>query len=126
MKKMYELETSRVISCAHRLVGYQGECCNLHGHNYRITVVLRAEELDRIGIAFDFKKLKAATDNALEGYDHACLNDLEDYRDVNPTSENMARVLYRKLAASINDGNVKVYAVKVAESDSSCATYFEP
>ena len=55
---MYELETSRVISCAHRLIGYQGECCNLHGHNYRITVVLRAEELDRIGIAFDFKKLK--------------------------------------------------------------------
>ena len=123
---MFEIEIDRTFSAAHQLKGYDGDCRNLHGHNYRITVVLRAEELDRIGIAFDFKKLKAATDAALEGYDHACLNDLEDYRDINPTSENMARVLYRKLAAAINDGNVKVYAVKVAESDTSCATYFEP
>ena len=123
---MYELEISRVISCAHRLIGYRGECCNLHGHNYRITVVLRARELDAIGIAFDFKKLKAATDSALDGYDHACLNDLEDFRSVNPTSENIARVLYRKLTASVNDGNVSVYGVKVAESDTSSAMYFEP
>ena len=123
---MYELEISRVISCAHRLIGYRDECCNLHGHNYRITVVLRARELDAIGIAFDFKKLKAATDSALDGYDHACLNDLADFQSVNPTSENIARVLYRKLAASVNDGNVSVYGVKVAESDTSSAMYFEP
>ena len=122
---MYELETSRVISCAHRLIGYKGECCNFHGHNYKITVVLRAEKLDQVGIAFDFKKLKSATDQALCGYDHACLNDLEDYRTVNPTSENMARILYGKLARSINDGNVRVYTVRVCESDSSSACYFE-
>ena len=123
---MYELEISRVISCAHRLIGYQGECCNLHGHNYRITVVLRAGKLDEIGIAFDFTKLKRVTDDALAGYDHACLNDLADFREVNPTSENIARVLYRKMADAINDGNVSLYGVKVAESESSSAMYFEP
>ncbi len=123
---MYELETSRVISCAHRLAGYNGECCNLHGHNYRITVVLRAEKLDRIGIAFDFRKLKQVTDDAMAGYDHACLNDLPDFKDLNPTSENIARVLYQKMAPGINDGNVRLYIVKVAESDSSSACYMEP
>lgn len=123
---MYELEISRVISCAHRLIGYRGECCNLHGHNYRVTVVLRVRELDGIGIAFDFKKLKSAADAALDGYDHACLNDLPDYRELNPTSENIARTLYGKLSAAVNDGNVMVYGVKVAESETSSAMYFEP
>ena len=45
---------------------------------------------------------------------------------MNPTSENIARVLYRKLAPAIADGNVSLYGVKVAESESSSAMYFEP
>ena len=122
---MFELEISRVVSCAHQLRGYDGACCLLHGHNYKITVVLRAAELDAIGIAVDFKRLKAVADELLEQYDHHFLNELPEYRQVNPTSENMARTLYRQLAERLNDGNVKVTAVKVAESDSSCATYFE-
>ncbi len=122
---MFELEISRTISAAHRLRGYDGECCNLHGHNYEIIVVLRAEKLDAVGIAVDFKKLKAAADELLASYDHACLNDLPDYTALNPTSENMAATLYRHLAERMNDGNVKVHAVKVKESPSSCATYFE-
>ena len=122
---MFELEINRVIASAHRLRGYDGACCNLHGHNYRITAVLRARRLDAIGIGVDFKKLKAEVDALLADYDHALLNDLPDYAELNPTSENMAMTLYRKLAAKMNDGNVRVQAVKVAESDSSCATYFE-
>lgn len=122
---MFELEISRMISAAHRLRGYDGACCNLHGHNYEIIVVLQAKQLDAIGIGVDFKKLKAVADEILAGYDHAFLNDLPDYAELNPTSENMAMTLYRKLADRMNDGNVRVTAVKVKESPSSCATYFE-
>lgn len=122
---MFELEISRDISAAHQLRGYDGACCNLHGHNYQIIVVLQAKELDSIGIGVDFKKLKAVADELLSSYDHAFLNDLPEYQDLNPTSENMAMTLYKKLANKMNDGNVKVTAVKVKESPSSCATYFE-
>ena len=122
---MFELEIRRDIASAHRLRGYDGACCNLHGHNYRITAVLRARELDAIGIGVDFKRIKSELDCCLAGYDHAFLNDHPDFAELNPTSENIARVLYRKLAVKVNDDNVKVYSVKVAESDSSCATYFE-
>ncbi len=122
---MFELEISRSISAAHQLRGYDGACCNLHGHNYEIIVVLHAKELDAIGIGVDFKKLKAAADELLASYDHAFLNDLPDYANINPTSENMAMVLYRRLSERMNDGNVKVWTVKVKESDSSCAAYFE-
>lgn len=122
---MFELEISREISAAHQLRGYDGACCNLHGHNYQIIVVLQAKELDTIGIGVDFKKLKAVADELLSSYDHAFLNDLPEYKELNPTSENMAMTLYKKLVAKMNDGNVKVTAVKVKESPSSCATYFE-
>lgn len=122
---MYELEIKRTIASAHRLRGYDGACCNLHGHNYEITAVLRARELDAIGIGVDFKKLKGEVDRLLDGYDHAFLNEHPDFVEVNPTSENIARTLYRKLAERMNDGNVKVQAIKVGESSTSCATYFE-
>ena len=68
---------------------------------------------------------KAELDALLNPYDHACLNDLPDFRELNPTSENIAKTLYKKLAAKMNDGNVRVRAIRVSESDSSRATYFE-
>ena len=56
---MFEIEIDRSFSAAHQLRGYNGDCCKLHGHNYKITVTVRSSELDEIGIALDFKKLKA-------------------------------------------------------------------
>ena len=122
---MYELETSRVISCAHRLVGYQGECCNLHGHNYNVIAVVRTDKLNEIGIALDFKRLKAALDGILDGYDHKNLSGLPEYAEINPTSEVMAMKIYRRLSEIINDGDIKVRSIRIEESASSGCTYFE-
>ena len=44
---------------------------------------------------------------------------------MNPTSENIARLIYKKLAESLNDGNVKVAKVKISESPNSTAAYYE-
>ena len=122
---MYELETSRVISCAHRLIGYQGECCNLHGHNYEVTVTVQADTLNEVGIALDFKKLKAALDEVIAPYDHRNLSELPDFQEINPTSEVLARTIYRKMGKLLNDGNVRVARVRIGESASSRLTYSE-
>lgn len=122
---MYELEVYRSFSAAHKLCGYQGDCAKLHGHNWQVTVVLEAKFLDEVGIAFDFKVLKKLLDGILGDFDHSYLNDLPDFAGINPTSENLARVIYRKLADSLNAPNVKVARVKVSESPSSTAVYYE-
>ncbi len=122
---MFEIEISRTFSAAHQLRGYDGDCCNLHGHNYKITVTVRSSELDRIGIALDFKKLKKCVDELLENYDHKNLSDLPEFREVNPTSEVLARTIYRKLGEAMNAGPVRVHRVRVGESDHSAVTYFE-
>ena len=122
---MFEIEISRTFSAAHQLRGYDGDCCNLHGHNYEVTVTVRAAELDRIGIALDFKKLKRNVDDLLGRSDHKNLSDLPEFQEINPTSEVLARTIYRRLGETINDGSVRIHRVRVGESDHSAVTYFE-
>ena len=122
---MFDIEIRRTFSAAHQLKGYDGDCRNLHGHNYNVIAVVRTAKLNEIGIALDFKRLKAALDEILDGYDHKNLSELPEYSQVNPTSEVMAMNIYRRLSGLINDGNVKVYSIRIEESASSGCTYFE-
>lgn len=121
---MYEIEISRSFSAAHFLRGYEGNCANLHGHNYGVAVTLRATALDGQGMAFDYKKLKAALDPILAGFDHSCLNELEAFRELNPTSENLARTIFERLAPGIEDGRIKLHRVRIMESESSSCSYY--
>ncbi len=122
---MFEIEIERCFSAAHQLSGYNGNCSNLHGHNYRVTVTVRSNELDRIGIALDFRKLKQELDSLLEEYDHRNLSELPEFQELNPTSEVLARTIYRRMGEKMNGGPIRVWKVRVGESDSSAVTYFE-
>ena len=86
--------------------------------------VVRAE-LDRIGIALDFRKLKQELDSLLEEYDHRNLSELPEFQEINPTSEVLARTIYRRMGEKMNEGPIRVWKVRVGESDSSAVTYFE-
>lgn len=122
---MFELDIQREFSAAHRLKGYKGDCSELHGHNWTVQVFIRSEKLDEVGIALDFKVLKKELDQILSELDHKDLNQHEVFSKNNPTSENIAMYIYRKLDAKITGGTVKVHKVRVCESPSSGATYFE-
>ena len=91
----------------------------------RVTVTVRSNELDRIGIALDFRKLKQELDSLLEEYDHRNLSELPEFQELNPTSEVLARTIYRRMGEKMNGGPIRVWKVRVGESDSSAVTYFE-
>jgi len=121
---MFDVEIRRTFSAAHQLRGYDGDCRNLHGHNYNVIAVVRTDKLNDIGIALDFKRLKAALDSILAEYDHKNLSELPEYAEVNPTSEIMAMHIYQRLSGLLNDGEVKVRSIRVEESANSAVTYF--
>ena len=121
---MFDVEIRRTFSAAHQLRGYDGDCRNLHGHNYNVIAVVRTDKLNEIGIALDFKRLKAALDSILAEYDHKNLSELPEYAEVNPTSEIMAMHIYQRLSGLLNDGEVKVRSIRVEESANSAVTYF--
>ncbi|MBQ7696254.1 MAG: 6-carboxytetrahydropterin synthase [Lentisphaeria bacterium] len=121
---MFDVEIRRTFSAAHQLRGYDGDCRNLHGHNYNVIAVVRTDKLNDIGIALDFKRLKAALDSILAAYDHKNLSELPEYAEVNPTSEIMAMHIHQRLSALLNDDAVTVRSIRVEESANSAVTYF--
>ena len=122
---MYELEITKHFSGAQSLTGYPGDCRKLHGHNWQVTVYLQATELDEIGIALDFKILKKELNEVIDRFDHAYLNELPEFAQCNPTSENLARIIYQELSKRLNDERIKVTRISVEESAGSRASYFE-
>lgn len=120
---MYRLTIQTSFAAAHNLLHYQGDCENLHGHNWKVDVTVAARELDKSGLGVDFKVLKAETRRLLETLDHKYLNDLEMFKGLSPSSENIARFLFEELGRSLNTENVTVSSVNVWESDFACASY---
>lgn len=122
---MYRLTISSSFAAAHNLVNYQGDCENLHGHNWKVEVTVTARELDKAGLGIDFKLLKKETRELLLTLDHKYLNQLPPFVDVSPSSEHIARHLYQELSKRLNSGNVTVQEVTVWESDVARASYYE-
>jgi 6-pyruvoyltetrahydropterin/6-carboxytetrahydropterin synthase len=119
---MYELTVKSHFDAAHALRGYPGECRNLHGHTWDVEVSVAGSELDEIGIVYDFKALKGDLNAVLGDYDHAFINEVPPFTELTPTAENLARVIYDRLAAGI-DPRVTVVEVSVWESPVAKLTY---
>jgi 6-pyruvoyltetrahydropterin/6-carboxytetrahydropterin synthase len=125
MSGVFEVYVRTHFSAAHSLKGYPGDCARIHGHNWIIEVFVRCKELDKIGIGIDFRDIKTGVKEVLKGLDHFNLNELPDFREVNPTSENIAKYLYVRLGEQLNSDQVKVSKVKVSETPGAGAFYWE-
>lgn len=122
---MYELSVLSEFSSAHNLRGYEGRCESLHGHNWRVEVIVASARLNKIGIASDFKKLKKTVHAITDELDHRHLNTLSFFKKVNPTSENIARYIFSKVKPRLRKELVSLKSVSVWESENSKATYYE-
>jgi 6-pyruvoyltetrahydropterin/6-carboxytetrahydropterin synthase len=129
---MYELKVVSEFAAAHKLRGYEGECEKLHGHNWRVEVVVVADSLDSVGLAVDFKDLKQWLNGILDRLDHRYLNELEPFQSENPSSENLARVIFYELqervvlyARESGGREIAVQKVTVWESERAAASYYE-
>jgi 6-pyruvoyltetrahydropterin/6-carboxytetrahydropterin synthase len=125
MPGIFEVYIETHFSAAHALRGYPGDCARLHGHNWIIQVYVRCRELDDIGIGIDFRVIKENVKDVLQGLDHFNMNELPAFQEDNPTSENIAKYLYRELSNRIDSDQVKVSKVKVSETPNAGAFYWE-
>ena len=112
---MYELTVRDHFDAAHSLRGYPGECHRLHGHTWDVEVTVAGERLDAIGIVYDFKRLKDDLAAVLSDYDHVFLDEVPPFDELNPTAENLARIICERLQGTVGT-EVVVTEVAVWES----------
>lgn len=120
---MYHLTIITHFAAAHNLMHYQGDCENLHGHNWKVEVTVATDRLNRAGLGIDFKILKKETNRILDQLDHKYLNELPAFSGISPSSENIARFLFEQLSGVFDADAVQVDSVKVWESENACASY---
>jgi 6-pyruvoyltetrahydropterin/6-carboxytetrahydropterin synthase len=134
MARMYSV-TKEVHFCyGHRLLGHEGKCRHLHGHNARAMIRLESESLDRLGLVMDFKEIGDYVKSWLDSeIDHNMLLCKEDpivpllrgagervyVMDANPSAENIARLVFEQ----VERGGFPVVEVAIVETDSAVASY---
>ena len=108
----YKLSKKFRFEAAHRLgLNYCGKCANIHGHSWNGSIQISGPKLDEFGFLLDFADIKIFTKGIEDKYDHKLLVQNKDIElidlckkqnwaieifDQNPTSEEIARVIYNE------------------------------
>ncbi|MEO8198247.1 MAG: 6-carboxytetrahydropterin synthase QueD [Thermoanaerobaculia bacterium] len=109
-------------SAAHQIRGHTGGCQNLHGHNYRVRVYVRARELDALGMVIDFADLKKIVAAVVDPFDHQYLNDIPPFDTRNTTAELLSQYIFEEIGQRLPAGR-ELTRVEIWETDSSCAVF---
>jgi 6-pyruvoyltetrahydropterin/6-carboxytetrahydropterin synthase len=90
-----------MLESAHRLPNVPAghKCARVHGHSFRVEIHVSGPVDDRFGWVMDFADVKAAFDPLFQQLDHRYLNDVPGLE--NPTSENLARWIWRELQPAL-------------------------
>jgi 6-pyruvoyltetrahydropterin/6-carboxytetrahydropterin synthase len=120
---MYEIAIKQSFSAAHALKEVGGQCEKLHGHNFTVEVFVSSRELNNSGLVIDFRILKEWTDETLKELDHKHLNEVEYFKDISPSAENVARFIYDRIREKANANNLAVSRVIIWESEDARVIY---
>lgn len=122
---MYELTVRSHFDAAHFLKNYQGKCAHIHGHTWQVEVKIRGNNLDETGMLVDFFLVKKNLRAIAGQLDHSLLNDLAFFKDINPTAENISKIIFYKMEESLKEYPVSVNSVTVWESPGAAATFIK-
>lgn len=101
-----------------------GKCNNFHGHNYYIEVTLCGTPEPDSNYVMDLKLLKKIIhEEILDKVDHKFLNEVDMFKGIIPTTENMAIIFWKALETKVRRENVKLYSIKLYETDKNYVEY---
>ena len=89
---------------AHSLPGYEGKCKNVHGHTYKVEVIVEGEIDEETKFVIDYIELKAILEEFLTKLDHRYLNEIIDY----PTSEMIVTYIKEELLKELQSKELPI------------------
>jgi 6-pyruvoyltetrahydropterin/6-carboxytetrahydropterin synthase len=122
---MFQVSVEETFSAGHALRGYKGKCENPHGHNYRVRVTVEGPQVDATGLLVDFVQVKQVIREVMGRLDHQFMNDLQPFKTVNPSAENVAKYFYEEISKKLKElpPGARVTDVVLWETDTSRAQY---
>jgi 6-pyruvoyltetrahydropterin/6-carboxytetrahydropterin synthase len=113
---VYELYVAAHFEAAHRLVGDFGPATRIHGHTYRMEVIVRGERLLSDGTLHDIGELRPAVEDLAASLNYRDLNDVPDLAHVNTTAEELAGYCWERLAPPLRGRDLDSLTVRIWES----------
>lgn len=101
---------SMEFDAAHHLPLHKGRCSQIHGHTYKVEVVLQGS-VGEDGMVMDFYDLKRVVKKVIDELDHTNLNSVLE----NPTAETIASHIRRRLKEELDHSGISLVAVKLWE-----------
>ena len=97
----------------------------VHGHSWLAQVSLEHQNhsVQENGISFDFLTVRKRLDELLERIEHICINDLEEFKNVNPTAENIARWFYQGLHTVVRREQGQILEIRIHEGPENVAVF---
>lgn len=123
---MYEIGVATHFEAAHRLVGDFGPATRVHGHTYRLEVVLRGERLAGDGTLYDLGRLKQTVEAIAAELHYRDLGDVPGLAGRNTTAEAVAAYCWERVAPSLAGHGLASLLVRVWENQSAWAARDEP
>jgi 6-pyruvoyltetrahydropterin/6-carboxytetrahydropterin synthase len=121
---MYTLSVRRAFIARHALIGGDWGRENLpNSHRYLLELRLSGEALDRHGFLVDIVDVEKHLDDVIERYREQLLNELSEFKDLNPSLENFARIIATALEQRLASTAVSQVQIVLWEDDSAWVAY---
>lgn len=120
----YVVAVERDFIARHKLIGGDwGPENELHSHHYRVELRLEGPELDRHGYLVDIVDIEVGLDNLIASYRDRTLNELPEFRDLNPSIERLAKLFCEAISQRVEASNVSAVTVKIWENQIAWASF---
>ena len=98
---MFTVIVETTFTAVHQLAFADGAKEPKHSHDWRVEAAVAAEKLDDAGLVCDFNELKAKLDQTTAPFEKAELEELECFKGINASAENVAKYIYDSFASQL-------------------------
>ena len=122
---MYKIiETFKFVSC-HNFIDAFGIATGSHGHDWNVKITAITDSLNEMGQVIEYKTLRELVQEEIDKFDQKYLNEMEEFKGMNPTEEIIAALLHQVFSEKINNGNIKISEVEIWELEKRRVVYYE-
>lgn len=109
MKTYYKFKF--YLNAKHSVI-FNGKSSNIHPHTWEIAVLFGSQESDTV----NFTNFENELENYFLNYENKYLNEHQSFKEINPTMENIGKVLYVDIKSLINDKNLYFKRLEISEN----------